>query len=72
MDENLFFMMCVLALIVVFLIIFIYSKNISLNEGLENKQMKQHIETDHQNECEGDKCIIQRRKTNKHNTEKCV
>ena len=72
MDENFIFIMCILASIAVFFIYFIYFKSKGSTEGLENKYNEKHMETDHQVECDGDKCFVKHRQVNKCDGEKCI
>lgn len=78
MDENFIFIMCVLASIAVFFIYFIYCKRTDsteatdATEGLENKHIEKHMETDHQVECDGDKCFVKHRQVNRCDGKKCI
>ena len=72
MDENFIFIMCILASIAVFFIYFIYFKSKGSTEGLENKHIEKHMETDHQVECDGDKCFVKHRQVNRCDGKKCI
>lgn len=72
MDENFIFIMCILASIAVYFIYCIYFKRKESTEGLENKYIEKHMETDHQVECDGDKCFVKHRQVNSCDGEKCI
>jgi hypothetical protein len=80
MDNNYLYIVGVLALIAVFFIFFIYfkSRDTSKNEGLKNIQIVKNIQiqkdinSDPQVECNGDKCFIKHKQTNKCDGEKCI
>ena len=69
MDNDYLYILGALALIAVFFIFFIYFKSIDSVEikydGLQNSKIEQHMETDHQVECDGDKCFIKHKETSK-------
>ena len=83
MDNDYLYIVGALALIAVFFIFFIYFKSRDSGEikyeGLQNSKIEQHMETDHQVECDGDKCFIKHKETGKHvnkstncDGEKCI
>jgi len=77
MDNDSLYIVGVLALIAVFFIFFIYfkSRDSGKNEGLQNSKIEQHMETDDQVECDGDKCFIKHKQTKKTancDGEKCI
>jgi hypothetical protein len=77
MDNDYLYIVGALALISAFFIFFIYfkSRDSDKNEGLENNKMEQHMATDHQVECDGDKCFIKHKQTTKTDNcdgEKCI
>jgi hypothetical protein len=77
MDNDYLYIVGALALISVIFIFFIYfkSRDSDKNEGLENNTMEQHMATDHQVECDGDKCFIKHKQTKQTSNcdgEKCI
>ena len=74
MDNNYLYIIGFLGILLVAFVVFYYLRKRSKSlEPMETSQIQQHIQDDHQVECDGDKCFIKHRQTkyDKCDDEKC-
>ena len=64
MDNNYLYIVGVLGVLLVAFVVFYYLQKRSKSlENMETSKIQQHIQDDHQVECDGDKCFINNRQT---------
>jgi LPXTG-motif cell wall-anchored protein len=74
MDNNYLYIIGFLGILLVSFIVFYFLKKRTNNEQMKNSEIQQHIQEDHEVECDGDKCFIKHRQTkyDKCDGEKCL
>lgn len=74
MDNNYLYIIGFLGILLVSFIIFYFLQKRTNNEQMKNSEIQQHIQEDHNIECDGDKCFIKHRQTkyDKCDDEKCL
>lgn len=72
MDNNYLYIFGFLGILLVTFVVFYFLQN--KKEPLKTSEIQQHIEEDHNIECNGDKCFIKHRQTkyDKCDGEKCL
>lgn len=69
MDNNYLYIFGFFGILLVTFVVFYFLKKYNKKEPLKTSEIQQHIEEDHNVECDGDKCFIKHRQTK---YDKCV
>jgi hypothetical protein len=74
MDNDYLYIVGFFGLVLVSFVVFYFLKKQNKKETMKPSEIQQHIEEDHNVECDGDKCFIKHRQTkyDKCDDEKCI